>query len=182
MGGFWSEQVLGSLDVGTIRNTTTVSIIFQLVLMHVDALNLSSNMHEFMPAAWGHCMLLYQQHIQVRYGKLASLHCMKHVTSPFCIFLNTILRWPSQKAPDHQSRCRGEHGVQRGTSETKLEGAVWTAPRPEKSPVSWGGTVSWGLLNIADGFVFGMKWLPQMINTRGWWNSISWPYKRFWLD
>ena len=85
MGGFWSEQVLGSLDVGTIRNTTTVSIIFQLVLMHVDALNLSSNLHEFMPAAWGHCMLLYQQHIQVRYGKLVSLHCMKHVTSPFCI-------------------------------------------------------------------------------------------------
>ena len=53
--------------------------------MHVDALNLSSNLHEFMPAAWGHCMLLYQQHIQVRYGKLVSLHCMKHVTSPFCI-------------------------------------------------------------------------------------------------
>ena len=181
MGGFWSEQVLGSLDVGTIRNTTTVSIIFQLVLMHVDALNLSSNLHEFMPAGVIVCSSINNIYriIQVRYGKLVSLHCMKHVTSPFCIL--TPFCGDPHKRRLILYRCRGEHGVQRGTSETKLEGAVWTAPRPEKSPV-WGGTVSWGLLNIAHGFVFGMKWLPQMINTRGWWNSISWPYKRFWLD
>ena len=181
MGGFWSEQVLGSLDVGTIRNTTAVSIIFQLVLMHVDALNLSSNLHEFMPAACGHCMLLYQQHIQVRYGKLVSLHCMKHVTSPFCIFLNTWSGDP-HPAPD-PINLDAEVNMAYNVEPLRLSSKGPFELLLVLKSLLFHGAVPPGLIEYRRRLCFWYEvtapndqypWLMKQY--------ISWPYKRFWLD